>query len=197
MNNHRHLSSEEIFEQISEGLSAQGVSGCEACEAEAASWSRFCGELRRADAEMAATTEWDDLLLRRRIREALANEKPHVRSIFDRFFVLRPAFVSALAGMIVLALWTSFSGVPSQPVKVAVLSAGAPGRLPVWNPLPEESEDEGLAVLAEWTPTEDEIVIARCRAACLAGLSSHEEENLLSAVTLNSARSPLTGASPL
>jgi hypothetical protein len=197
MNTHRHLSSEEIFEEISEGRPAPGVSGCDSCEAEAASLRLFLGELRRADAELAATTEWDDLLLRRRIREALAGEAPHARSIFDRFAILRPAFVSALAAMIAIAVWTPFSGAPNHPKTVASLNPSLSSRLPAWNPLPEESEDEGLAVLAEWTPSEDELVIARCRAACLAGLTSHEEERLLSAVASNASSSPTTGASPL
>jgi len=52
-------------------------------------------------------------------------------------------------------------------------------------------------VLAEWTPSEEELKIARCRAACLAGLTSHEEEKLLSAVAMNVARAPMPGASPL
>ena len=52
-------------------------------------------------------------------------------------------------------------------------------------------------MLAEWTPSEEELAIARCRAACLAGLTSHEEEKLLNAVAMNVARAPMTGASPL
>ena len=99
--------------------------------------------------------------------------------------------------MFALAVWTPFSGVWNEPERVATLSASASGRLPVWSPLPDESEDEGLAVLAEWTPTEDEVAIAGCHAACLVGLTSHEEEALLSTVNQNAARSPAPGASPL
>ena len=195
MNLHHHLSNEEIFEQISEGRPVSGLAGCEACEAEAASLSKVLVDLRRADAEHAATTDWDDLLLRRRIREALSNEKPHVRSIFDRFAILRPAFVSALVAGIVFTVWSPLSRNPDrQGAQVASINAG---RLPSWTPLPDESEDEGLAVLAEWIPNEDELTIARCRAACLSGLTSQEEENLLHAVALIASRSPTTGASPL
>lgn len=200
MNTHRHLSSEAIFEMVSEGREVEGISGCASCEAEAAALSRFLGELKRADAATHAvlhTTEWDDLLLRRRIREAIAKEKPHSRSIFDRFTILRPAFVSALVAMIALAVWAPFSVTPAPTVQVASADAARYARLPAWDPLPEESEDEGLAVLAEWTPNEDELAIARCRASCLAGLSLHEEEKLLTAVALVAARVPKTGASPL
>ena len=195
MNPHHHLRSEEMVEQISEGRPLLGLAGCEVCEAEASSISQVLADLRRADAGFAATTDWDDLLLRSRIREALANEKPHVRSIFDRFAILRPAFVSALVAGIAFTVWSPLSRNPDrQGAQVASMSAV---RLPSWTPLPDESEDEGLAVLAEWIPNEDELTIARCRAACLSGLTSQEEENLLHAVALIASRSPTTGASPL
>lgn len=197
MTSHRHLSSEEIFEQVSAGEASSRIAGCESCEAEASSLSRFLVELRGADSEFVATTDWDDLLMRRRIREALAKEKPHLRSIFDRFAILRPAFVSALAASIALAVWSPLSHYAEKGTKVASLNPGAEGRIPSWTPLPEESEDEGLAVLLEWTPNEDEVAIARCHSACLSGLSDHEEENLLRVLATTAARSPLTEASPL
>ena len=77
------------------------------------------------------------------------------------------------------------------------MSPAQDARIPSWTPLPDESEDEGLAVLAAWTPNEDEVAIARCHFACLSGLSDHEEENLLRTVTTTASRSPLTEASPL
>lgn len=197
MNTHRHLSSEEIFEHLEAGEAAPGLAGCAACEAEAASLSRFLSSLRSADAELVATTEWDDLLLRSRIREALAREKPHSPSIFDRFPVLRPAFAAALVASLAFAVWSPLSRYAGGPGETVTRSVSVDDRLPAWSPLPDESEDEGLAVLAEWRPNEDELTLARCRAACLAGLTSHEEENLLSAVAMNVARAPMTGASPL
>ncbi|MBK5255103.1 MAG: hypothetical protein JJE39_03640 [Vicinamibacteria bacterium] len=196
MSTHHHLSSEEICEQISLGLDPQGIAGCERCEAEARSLAGLLADLRRADASLARTTDWDDLLLRSRIREAVARERPHSRSIWDRFALLRPAFVSALVAVLVFAVWSPLSPRSDSDRLQLVAGAGsrAAGHLPAWTPLPDESEDEGLAVLAEWTPNEDELAIARCRAACLGGLTTHEEENLLQAF---SARSPLTGANPL
>jgi hypothetical protein len=196
MNTHHHLSSEAIFEPISEGRSVPGLEGCPVCEAEAARVSAFLLELRGADAEFVSTSEWDDLLLRKRIREALARESPHVRSLFDRFSIFRPAFVSALLAVVALAVWTPSSS-PRRANHLASINPVAQVILPAWSPLPEESEDEGLAVLAEWTPNEDELVIARCRAACLAGLSSREEEDLFSDTAQNVPRPPITGASPL
>lgn len=195
---HRHIPSEEIFEKITSGEPLVGIAGCKPCEAEAASLSRFLSELRRSDAESGATTDWDDLLLRSRIREALAKEKPHVRSIFDRFAILRPAFVSALVASLALAVWSP----PSQNgdkegTKMASMNFTPPGRLPAWTPLPDESDDEGLSVLLEWTPNEDELEIAGCRASCLSGLSKHEEENLLLAVASTLPPPPVTGRSPL
>jgi hypothetical protein len=190
MNAHRHLSSEEICEQISEGQPQDAMVGCEPCQAEARSVARLFGLLRRADAEAASTTEWDDLLLRSRIRDAVAREKPPSRSLLDRFSILRPALVSALVVGLALALW---SPVSHQRDGSATLRPRTGGHLPAWTPLPDESEDEGLAVLAEWTPNEDELTIARCRAACLGGLSTDEEEDLL----LVAALIPLTGATPL
>lgn len=199
MNNHRHLSSQEILDRVSERGPVPGVAGCDSCEAEMASLSQFCEGLRRADAEFVATEKWDDLLLRRRIREALSREKPHARSIFDRFIVLRPVYISALAAMIAVAVWAPFSGGPNRPNNVASMTPAVERLLPAWNPLPEESLDQGLAVLTEWEPTEDELLIARCRSSCMAGLTAHEEEILFSAVALNSSLPPLpvTGASPL
>lgn len=198
MNTHRHLESEEIFEQLSEGVTPAAIAGCEACEAEASSLSGFLAELKRVDSLSVATTEWDDLLMRRRIREAVAEEKPHGRSLFDRFLVLRPVFFSALVASIVLVVWSPLSSRVTGPkVRVASLTSGASARIPAWTPLPDEAEDEGLAVLAEWTPNEDEVAIARCHFACLSGLSEHEEENLQRAVATTASRSPLTEASPL
>jgi hypothetical protein len=202
MNTHRHLSSEEILDWVSEDRVSEAkalpeLEGCASCTAEAQSVSRFLTGLRRVDTELVATTDWDDLLLRRRIREALAKEKPHVRSIFDRILILRPAFVSAVAAVVAIAIWTPFSAGPGEKVQMVSSSADLSSRLPAWSPLPEESDDEGFAVLAEWTPNEDELAIARCRAACLAGLSLHEEEKLLSAVATQASLTPTTGASPL
>ena len=200
MNGHRHLSGEEICERMSEKRPLDDIAGCASCEAEASSLARLFGDLRRADAAAAGTTDWDDLLLRRRIREAVAREKPHTRSIFDRFAILRPALVSALVAGMVLAAWSPFSrrgdGVGIQGA-AATASSRNGGHLPSWTPLPDEAEDEGLAVLAEWTPNEDELAIAHCRAACLGGLSPQEEENLIQVVAAVSPRTPLTGPTPL
>lgn len=197
MNTHRHLSSEEIFDRVSAGEGAPELAGCSQCGSEAESFSRFLSELKTADRDLVATTEWDDLVLRRRIREAVAQEKPHRPSIFDRFPVLRPAFAAAVVGSLVFAVWAPLSRVAFETGQGLAPSASIHDRLPAWTPLPDESEDEGLAVLAEWTPSEEELAIARCRAACLAGLTSHEEEKLLNAVAMNVARAPMTGASPL
>lgn len=197
MNTHRHLESEEIFEQLSgSGEVPPGVAGCPSCEAEALSLSIFLAELKRVDASSVATTEWDDVLMRRRIREAVAQEKPHGRSLFDRFFILRPVFVSALVASIALVVWSPLAARVSDPGR-RVVSSTPSTRIPAWSPLPDESEDEGLAVLAAWTPNEDEVAIARCHFACLSGLSDHEEDNLMNAVATTVARSPLTEASPL
>lgn len=197
MNTHRHLESEEIFEQLSgSGEVPRGVAGCPSCEAEARSLSIFLADLKRVDASSVATTEWDDVLMRRRIREAVAQEKPHGRSLFDRFFILRPVFVSALVASIALVVWSPLASRVSDPGR-RVVSSTPSTRIPAWTPLPDESEDEGLAVLAAWTPNEDEVAIARCHFACLSGLSDHEEDNLMNAVATTVARSPLTEASPL
>lgn len=197
MNNHRHLSSQEILEQISEGDSVSGVAGCTSCETEAASLSRFWADLRRADEELVATTDWDDLLLRRRIREALAREKPYRRSAFERFVLVRPAFVSALVAILAVAVWVPFSASPDVPAEVAFANPVSERVLPAWDPLPALSDDQGLAVLIEWEPTEDELLIARCRVSCMAGLTSHEEDKLFNTVALNVSPEPIPGASPL
>ncbi|MEO8500840.1 MAG: hypothetical protein ABI565_07980 [Vicinamibacteria bacterium] len=196
MNSHQHLSTEEIFERLSAGEPVPDLGGCAACEAEASSLSGFLSELGRVDAELVATTEWDDLLLRRRIREAIAKEKPHVRSIFDRFLILKPALVTALVASLALVAWSPFSPFAGRGSRAAA-GALVEGRIPSWTPLPAESEDEGLAVLAEWTPNEDEVAIARCHFACLSGLSAHEEDHLLLSASLNNSRSPPKEASPL
>ncbi len=198
MNTHRHLSTEEILDQLTAGDATPAMAaGCASCEAEASSLSSFLAELKRVDAGSGATTEWDDLLMRRRIREAVAEEKPHGRSVFDRFLILRPVFVSALVASIALAVWSPLASRVADPgTRRASISPGASARIPSWTPLPEESEDEGLAVLAEWTPNADEVAIASCHFACLSGLSDHEEEILHSA-TSTAPRSPLTEASPL
>ena len=199
MNPHRHLSSEEIFEQLTvSGATPAAVAGCASCEAEASSLSLFLAELKRVDDESVATTEWDDLLMRRRIREAVAEEKPHGRSVFDRFLILRPVFVSALVASIALVVWSPLASRVADPgTRMASMTPGVGHRIPSWTPLPDESEDEGLAVLAEWTPNEDEVAIARCHFACLPGLSDHEEDNLMNAVATTASRSPLTEASHL
>jgi hypothetical protein len=197
MNPHRHLSSEEIFERVSAGELGQAVVGCSSCETEAASLSKFLVEMQRTDAESLATTDWDDLLLRSRIREAVAKERPHVRSIFDRFAILRPAFVSAVVASLVFVIWNPLSrngdndnsGTNSgtkMASAAASYQASYQGRLPAWTPLPDESDDEGLAVLAEWTPSADEMEV----------LSDHEAE-ILRTMTSTVPDSPLTSASPL
>lgn len=196
MNTHHHLSSEEIFAQVEAGAPGPEITACATCLGEAESLREFVGDLRRADARLVATTEWDDLLLRRRIREAIAAEPPHVRSLFDRFFILKPALVSALAAVMVFAAWSPLTSVPGKGASTTISPSGA-SRLPAWNPLPDESEDEGLAVLAEWTPTEDELTIAGCHGACLSGLSIHEEEKLRHLASFGGPQPPLPGGSPL
>ena len=48
MNTHRHLSSEEIFEQLTAGdAPPASIAGCASCEAEASSLSSFLAELKR------------------------------------------------------------------------------------------------------------------------------------------------------
>jgi len=197
---HRHLPFEEICEMVSEAQPQDRLEGCEICEAEASSVSDLFKELRRADAETAPATEWDSLVLRSRIREAVARERPHAGSVFDRFAILRPAFVSALVAVLAFTIWIPRSlengGSAGVPLAAASRATGANGHLPAWTPLPDESEDEGLAILAEWTPSEEELDIARCRAACLGGLGAEEEE-LLRAAVATPAPNPVTGASPL
>ncbi len=197
MTTHRHLSSEEIFERVSAGEGIPDLAGCPRCAPEAESFSRLLTDLKTADTELIATTEWDDLLLRSRIREAVAQEKAHRPSIFDRFPLLRPAFAAAVVASLAFSVWAPLSRYAGGMGESLTKAPGVHDRLPAWTPLPDESEDEGLAVLAEWLPSEEELTIARCRAACLAGLTSHEEEKLLSAVAMNVARVPMTGASPL
>ena len=197
MNTHRHLSSEEIFDRVSAGEDIPDLAGCPRCAPEAESFSRFLTALKTADTELVSTTEWDDLLLRSRIREAVAQEKPHRPSLFDRFPLLRPAFAAAVVASLAFSVWAPLSRYAGGMGESLTRVPEVHDRLPAWTPLPDESEDEGLAVLAEWLPSEEELTIARCRAACLAGLTSHEEEKLLSAVAMNVARAPLTGASPL
>jgi hypothetical protein len=194
MNPHSHLSSEEIFERLSEGQSIPAIAGCESCEAEAASLSLFLAELKRVDAESAATSDWDDLVMRKRIREAVAREKPYRGSIFDRYFILKPVFVSAVVASVALVVWSPVTRMtdPGAGTPAQVASA----RLPAWTPLPDEAEDEGLAVLAAWSPNEDEVAIARCHFACLSGLSEREQD-LLNSDPTPAARSPRTEASPL
>ena len=100
-----------------------------------------------------------------------------------------------MVASIVLVVWSPMSRYgDSQGPRMA--SVNSP-RLPAWDPLPAEAEDEGLAVLAEWTPNEDELAIARCHAACLSGLSNHEEESLRLAVASIAAPPPITRGSPL
>ncbi len=198
MNDHRHLTAEEIWEQASGEQTAPVAAGCSVCEAEVASLAGFVSEMKRVDASALSTTEWDDLLLRRRIREAVAREKPHVTSIFRRFPILRPALAAAAILLLAVAAWSPLSGLADVGGgQKASLDLRTHDRLPAWTALPNEDEDEGLAVLAEWTPTEDELAIARCRASCLAGLSSHEEERLFTTVAMNVASVPMTVPSPL
>lgn len=190
MSTHQHLSSEEALERVSSAAPAHDALGCPRCQAEMASLSHFVADLKRSDAELTATTEWDDLLLRRRIREAVMQERPHPRSIFNRFAILRPALASALAAGLAFAVWVPLSR--TGPGSTQVASADS-GRLPAWAPLPDESEDEGLAVLLEWSPNEDEMEVLHCRSACLSGLSHHEEENLLRFDSVPNSRSPIAG----
>jgi hypothetical protein len=194
MNSHSHLSGEEIFERLSESESIPAIAGCESCEAEARSLSLFLSELKRVDAESASTTDWDDLVMRKRIREAVAKEKPYRGSIFDRYFILRPVLVSALVASLAIVVWSPVTRMTDRGAETPTQVGSA--RLPAWTPLPDESEDEGLAVLAAWSPNEDEVAIARCHFACLSGLSDHEQDLLISD-SAPGARSPRAAASPL
>ena len=197
MNSHRHFSSEEILDAVEASKPLPGLAGCESCASEAAALSDFLGEFRRAHAEPRAESEWEDLLLRRRIREAIAQERPHGRSLFDRFTILRPVFVSALIAGLALAVWVPLTRDADKSSRFASIMAEDQARIPAWIPLPDEADDQGLAILAEWTPNEDEVAVASCHFSCLSGLSEHEEERLLSAVATAVARTPLTQSSPL
>jgi hypothetical protein len=193
MNEHRHLSEEQIFERVSSSEPLPEIAGCGTCELEASAQRAFLGELQRIDREAAPDAGWDDLVLRNRIRKAISQERPHGASIFERFLGLRPAFLSAALASLVLFVWNPMN-TPAPGDAARVVSAS---RIPAWTPLPDEPDDEGLAVLVEWTPNEDELAVAHCRAACLAGLTTHEEESLLNAVAVSSSRLPATESSPL
>ncbi|MEO8362662.1 MAG: hypothetical protein ABI672_21740 [Vicinamibacteria bacterium] len=203
MSPHRHLSSEDICERVLEGLPTPEIDGCAQCEGEAASFAQVFGGLRRADTELVSTTDWDDLILRSRIRDAVSKETAHAPSIFDRLMIFRPVFAAALVAVMVLIAWAPLSRFaepdlsPSANAKQTGMTSPASHlRIPAWTPLPAESEDQGLAVLAEWTPNEDELTVARCRAACLGGMTNHEESLILAASNAASVM-PLPGASPL
>lgn len=196
---HEHLPPETLFELVSEDRVPADAASCPECGSEVESLRRFLTGLRRVDASMVATTEWDDLLLRRRIREAVAQEGPLRVSIFDRFQLLRPALASAFVAVIALVVVLPFGLAPAKSPS-AVTAGVSPvngSRLPAWTPLPDESEDEGLAVLAEWTPTEDEIAVAGCHGACLAGLSLPEEDHLRAAASAALPGGPVPVGSPL
>ena len=152
------------------------------------------GELRRADASAASPTDWDDLLLRKRIREAVAIEGPHAKSLFGRFGFFKPALVTASVAILALAVSNPLFQFDSS--RGTTVASVQPGTLPSWVPLPEESEDEGLAVLAEWTPSAAELEIAGCQSACLSGLSSNEEDNILRSMAVSPSRAPLAASSP-
>jgi len=197
MIDHRHLSEEEIFDRVSAGETPPGIAGCSVCEREASAQRALLVHLREADQSLVPPTDWDHVVLRGRIREAVAKETPYRRSIFDRFLVLRPVMASVLLASLVFVVWSPWNRIDlSRPAQVA-MNAEASARIPAWKPLPDETDDEGLAVLAEWTPTEDELAIARCRASCLAGLTIHEEESLLNTESVSGSRVPSTEASPL
>lgn len=203
MSGHHHLSPEEIFELVNEGRPQDGLLGCDLCRSEALSVTALLSDLRREDQETANVTEWDGVLLRSRIRQAVAREKPHSRSLFDRFFILRPVFASALVAGLAFVLWTPFSiesGSGAHEAEHLASDQSTPGssagHLPAWIPLPREADDEGLAVLAEWTPNEDELDVVSCRSACLGGLSIQEEDALRAALA-TTAPNPLTEGTPL
>jgi hypothetical protein len=195
--NHRHFSGEELLDHVSGGKPLSGLGNCERCEAEASGLARFLAELKRNDADLVATTDWDDLLVRGRIREALSREKPHSRRFLDRFSILRPVLISTLVAMVALSAWNPWSREhDSEAWRADLRTSEGLVHLPAWTPLPDESEDEGLQLLAEWTPNEEELAIAGCRAACLSGLSNREEEDLLEAV-VSGVPSEIKGARPL
>ena len=198
MSGHVHPSSEDICLRVSEASDSsksdflENLRGCPSCEAEAEAARRLFAELRQADSLSEISSDWADLLLRKRVRDAVALERPHSRTFFGRFGLLRPALVTATVAILALAVL--------NPVARPGGSKGAnvaQDALAAWVPLPDESEDEGLAVLAEWTPNADELEVAGCHAACLAGLTSHEEEGILRSMTDSGARTPPLGPSPL
>ncbi|MEO5761684.1 MAG: hypothetical protein ABIR28_05160 [Vicinamibacteria bacterium] len=196
MSPHRHLSSEDICERVLDGVPTPEIDTCAQCEGEARSFAQLFAGVRRADTALEPTTDWDDLVLRSRIRDAVAKEKPHAPSIFDRLMIFRPVFAAALVAVMVLIAWAPLSRF-AEPDLSQTASPGSHSRIPAWTPLPAESEDQGLAVLAEWTPNEDELTVARCRAACLGGMTNHEESLILAASNSAPVMLPLTGASPL
>ena len=196
-----HLSDDEICERGLEINNAElsgrplGLEGCSECEAEVAAFAQVFAQIRRADvAHVAdADSDWNHLMIRSRIREAISKEPLHSRPFFGRLAVFRPVFAAALAAVLALAIWIPGFQQSLQENKGTATAE----RLPAWSPLPDEADDEGLAVLAEWTPNEDELTVARCRGACQSGLSAHEENLLLTASANAAAHYPLTEASPL
>lgn len=198
MSGHVHPSSEDICLRVGEVSDSsnsdflESLRGCPSCEAEAEAARRLFAELRQADSLSEISSDWADLLLRKRIRDAVALERPHSRTFFGRFGLWRPALVTATVAILALAVLNPIAR-PGGSKEARV----AQDALAAWVPLPDESEDEGLAVLAEWTPNADELELAGCHAACLAGLTSHEEEGILRSMTDSGARTPPLGPSPL
>ena len=192
---HRHLSEEEIFARVSEGDALPEIAGCVACESEAASLASFFETLKQADRGLVETNDWNDMLLRGRIRAAIAQEAPHRPSFFERFSMLRPVFASLALASLVLVVWSPWNtAILRDTAGLSAVTSSA--HVPAWTPLPDEFDDEGFAILAEWTPSEEELAVARCRASCLAGLSAHEEESLLNDVATAMARTPFQASSP-
>ena len=197
MTQHTHLSPEDVSTRVIESAGAEsieGVAGCALCENEAGSVRLLLGELRHVDASSHASTEWDDLLLRKRIREAVALERPHSKAVFGRFRFFKPALVTASVAILALVASNPLSQFASP--GSAIVARSQTATLPSWAPLPDESEDEGLAVLAEWTPNAAELEVAGCHSACLFGLTSPEEDQILRSMAPPPSRARSGGPSP-
>jgi hypothetical protein len=164
---HIHLTDEQAFELSLGAPDTRPQIACAECAAAVAEHARLMTDLKETSAVDPAADlgDWEAVLMRRRIREAIEREPAYARSWAASFLtgaLPKPLFAGALAvALAALGGWPLLreaerNGGAHQAVAVPEAT------LPAWTALPAIDEDDSFDVFSAWTPTDDEIDVAGC-----------------------------------
>lgn len=161
---HIHFTDEQAFELAFETAEVRARLACAVCAAAVEDHVRLMTDLRETSSADPSVElgDWDSVLLRRKIREAIEHEPAHRPSPWARtlrgWVLPKPIFAGAIAIALAALGGLRLLG-DGEPRETTVVREAT---IPAWTALPALDDDESFEMLSAWTLTDEEIDLAGC-----------------------------------